>query len=221
VLGPFDLKTQRVIPTSPFVTTPRNSPKCRLSELTSLQPDILNRLAKKIIMAMISQKTDRDLEAKSSHMISSPTTKGSTPPFLRNTPIDFSVVESHSRVSRGQASCPPGRFPGSGRACFNPSTRRRCQGVSEEIGRRASRPDESAPKNDVHRERSLEGVRSVRARCSRNSLLVTFLRNGFVSRKYRYCQREESGNFALGWSYRGRTALQIIGNAADVVCANL
>ena len=86
------------------------------------------------------------------------------------------------------------------------STRRpdgRCEGrIPKRLAAELSRPDESVPKEMTFTENvSPRGVRvsTVRRWQPGTRVLVTFLRNGIWSQgRIVYCQREESGNFALG-----------------------
>jgi len=86
------------------------------------------------------------------------------------------------------------------------STRRpdgRCEGrIPKRLAAELSRPDESVPKEMTFTENvSPRGVRvsTVRRWQPGTRVLVTFPRNGIWSQgRIVYCQREESGNFALG-----------------------
>ena len=82
------------------------------------------------------------------------------------------------------------------------STRRSEGRIPKRLAAELSRLDESVPKEMTFTENvSPRGVRvsTVRRWQPGTRVLVTFLRNGIWSQgRIVYCQREESGNFALG-----------------------
>jgi len=139
-----------------------------------------------------------------------PTSKVFNPPFQGRHPIDFKCRESYKYGSTALGTpCLSGRSQG---LMVAPISNSRPDGrsgkrIPQILLAELSRPDESVSKELTFTENvRLHGARVVTVRrwLPETRVLVIFLRNGLRSEaRVAYCQRKETGGFAIGVELSG------------------